>query len=283
MQNYRIFAHHSQNKIFMLAQRGCYLLSGYLILFLAFNWVSAKSYGQTELNQVDAMGRKQGMWQKNYPDGKIRYRGEFKNDIPVGEFRYYHPNGKTRAILWHRGDGIHSEVELYDVNGRLSARGFYTKETKDSVWQYFNPITGKISARECYHQGVPHGEWKVYFMKDTMVSEQWNYSHGKKEGEWKMYYPDGSLKLKTSYRNNLLEGEYKIFYPKGEIKTEGIYKKGERNGEWKYYTMDGKLKRKEWYEGGNLIREEILIPDTKDPDTPLDPSLDPEKINQTPE
>ena len=55
-----------------------------------------------QINQKDAKGRKQGVWQKNYPNSSVLiYKGQCKDDVPVGEFTYYDPTGEVRTIIEH--------------------------------------------------------------------------------------------------------------------------------------------------------------------------------------
>lgn len=251
-------------------------------LMLALMLINLETNAQEALNQTDAQGRKQGIWKKTYPNGKLRYEGRFEQGIPVGEFRHYHENGKLKALVRHAGDGQRAEAEIYNEEGLLTARGAYFREQKDGEWKYFFPGKNQLSAVEYWKEGKPAGTWKVYFIGDTVVSEYWSYAGGKKQGPWRQFFSDSSPRLEATYRNDELEGTYKVFYPGGKLRVEGNYVQGLRVGEWKYYTEDGKLKRREWYDQGTMTREEILIPDPEEPDTPLDPSLDPEKSRENP-
>ena len=249
-----------------------------LILFLLSSIISL-SQG---INQIDAQGRKQGVWKKSYENGQIRYEGNFKNDQPVGEFRYYHPNGKLKAIIRHTNDGYSSAAELYNENGILVAKGFFYDEHKDKTWEYFNEKNGKLISIENYQQGIPHGDWIVYFKEDTVVTEIFTFVHGQKEGPWKQFFPDGKLKLDANYLHHQLDGPYTLYSPEGKELVHGNYQNGKKIGEWKFFTDDGKLKRIEWYDEDEKIKEEILIPEEPIKDVPLDPALDPENQQQYP-
>ncbi len=48
----------------------------------------------TAQNTVDENGKKQGEWEKKYPNGKIRYKGQFKDDLEVGTFDFFDKRGK---------------------------------------------------------------------------------------------------------------------------------------------------------------------------------------------
>ncbi|MGC8865582.1 MAG: toxin-antitoxin system YwqK family antitoxin [Bacteroidales bacterium] len=258
------------------------LRSGFFGLIFALSLSALSVNAQESINQTDAQGKKQGIWKKTFPNGKIRYEGRFEQGIPVGEFKHYHENGKLKAIVRHAGDGQRAEAELYNEDGLLTARGSYFREQKDGEWKYFIPGKKLLSAVEFWQAGQPAGTWKIYFLNDTVVSEYWSYAGGKKQGPWRQFFIDSSPRLEANYNNDELDGKYRVFYPGGKIRVEGLYNRGLRVGEWKYYTEDGQLKRREWYEQGTQVKEEILIPDSDEPDTPLDPTLDPEKSQENP-
>ena len=64
-----------------------------LLLFLPFLSVS-------QVNQKDAKGQKQGVWNKKYPGSNtFIYKGQFKDDKAIGEFTYYYEIGKIKSII----------------------------------------------------------------------------------------------------------------------------------------------------------------------------------------
>ena len=64
------------------------LLLSMLLPFLAFS---------QSVNELDASGKKQGIWTKTYKNGNLRYRGQFKDDKPQGLFYYYFSSGESQA------------------------------------------------------------------------------------------------------------------------------------------------------------------------------------------
>lgn len=64
------------------------MLKSKLLIQMIIFLISLSSFGQTQLNQIDANGWKQGYW-KMYDDmGFLKYEGSFKNDIACGLFKY---------------------------------------------------------------------------------------------------------------------------------------------------------------------------------------------------
>ena len=65
-----------------------------LLLFLML--VPSLGFTQT-VNEVDANGLKQGVWEKTFDNGNLRYKGRFMNDNPHGIFMYYYDSGELQA------------------------------------------------------------------------------------------------------------------------------------------------------------------------------------------
>jgi hypothetical protein len=49
------------------------------------------------INQYDLDGRKQGLWEDYYENGRIRYKGNYVNGIWEGNWEWYYDNGKISS------------------------------------------------------------------------------------------------------------------------------------------------------------------------------------------
>lgn len=67
--------------------------------------------------QVDADGKKTGLFLGYFEDGKVRLRARYAKDVIQGPFETYHPNG-SRAISTRYRDGKpHGPYKRYDAEG----------------------------------------------------------------------------------------------------------------------------------------------------------------------
>ena len=67
---------------------------------------STIAFSQTQLiNQVDATGKKQGLWKK-YDGTVLVSKGTYKDGYPEGEFTYYYENGSVKAISVFSKDSV---------------------------------------------------------------------------------------------------------------------------------------------------------------------------------
>ena len=84
-----------------------------LLLFLPFLSVS-------QVNQKDAKGQKQGVWNKKYPGSNtFIYKGQFKDDKAIGEFTYYYESGKIKSIIKHIPNSNLSFATFYFENNAI--------------------------------------------------------------------------------------------------------------------------------------------------------------------
>jgi len=191
-----------------------------LIFFLVFMGVLASPVHAQ--NKKDSKGRKQGVWEKNYPDGKTRlYTGQFKDDQPVGEFRYYFESGKIKSIVQHE-TRERSYAWFYFENEQLMSEGQYVNQKKDSVWRNFNE-QGFLVSIETFKNNRLNGEKLIYYIQNQIET-----------GEVKC------AQLET-YKDSILEGRCVEFFSTGSKKQQGAYIQGKKSGVWETYHPDGSL------------------------------------------
>ena len=155
-----------------------------LILLLIL--IPFSSFSQ-RINEVDATGKKQGVWEKNYEGGELRYKGQFKNDIPNGLFYYYYPSGELQAEKEFFHNGTVAATHIFYKNRRLKASGLYVNNLKDSTWNYFN--------------------------SDSVLVMSEQYVKGKLNGLTKTYYYEGQLyELKTGFIMLLMENGFNTLW-----------------------------------------------------------------------
>jgi len=197
----------------------------FVLVVLLLGFYQAEVLAQ-KINQLDANGKRTGIWKKNYENGRIRYTGSFVAGKEVGTFKFYR----------NEAGSVPHIVKEYSVKS-------------DSAFvQFFNPL-GKLKAEGNMIGKNRVGVWKYYFTNGKIFSEE-NYSNGKLEGTLKNYYSNGKLTEESQYKDGLKNGVSKIYTEKGILIEEVIYIAGKLNGEAKYYDLNGKIKQKGLYKNG---------------------------------
>ncbi|MGV3629912.1 MAG: toxin-antitoxin system YwqK family antitoxin [Bacteroidota bacterium] len=220
-------------------------------------------YGQ-EVNKTDAKGRKQGPWQKTYPDSRaFEYKGQFKDDKPVGTFYYFYPSTKKKAIVVHDELSGRSVAYMYHETGVDLAYGIYRNMKKDSVWTYYGP-SGKVSYKETFKEGKLNGKKTVFYVSDDpadkslRVAMVQHYANDVLQGEEIEYFEDGSVKSKGTYDKGQRSGRYVINNINGNNIVVENYKNGTLHG-WCYgYDDNGKELGKKFYKNGKELKGKEL-------------------------
>jgi antitoxin component YwqK of YwqJK toxin-antitoxin module len=210
------------------------------------------------INQLDNLGRKQGFWEKEYPNGKPMYRGYFKDGKPAGEMRRYHESGALKVIMkfTQNKDKVYS-IFFYE-DGERAGEGMYFQNQKDSLWTYYSYYTGAITSTEEYVQGIKHGKEKKFY-PNGQISEEIQWERNMKNGNWLQYFEDGTLKLEAGYSFNKVSGPYTFYWPNGKLYIMGHFVDNSRHGTWSFFTDEGKKKTEIVYNYGKAQNEDEII------------------------
>jgi antitoxin component YwqK of YwqJK toxin-antitoxin module len=190
------------------------------------------------LNRIDAQGRKQGLWEKRYPNGKVRYRGRFLNDNPKGVFKYYWDNDSVQNITVYSEDGKIARTKMFQENGGLLSIGKFVDRKRDSVWVYYNPFY-KLSGKEQYKLGKKEGKFITFYQNGNALEVK-NWHNGLENGLWQQFFDDGQLKLEGNYVNGKMQGAFKAYDP-GNTDTPiiiGNYFNDLKEGQWIFFRKE---------------------------------------------
>lgn len=217
-----------------------------------------------QINKTDEKGKKQGVWEKTYPNSRAyEYKGQFKDDKPVGTFTYFYPSTKVKAVIKHNEKTGRSEAYMYHENGVLMAFGIYMSQKKDSVWTHFGP-TARLSFKETYKNGVLDGQSTVYYVpedpndKSQKIAKTSNYKNGVLEGEVIEYFDYGTIKTKCTYLNGEKHGLCISNHSNGKPMIHERYKYGVRYGYFFAFDETGKEIGRKYYRYGSLLEGEAL-------------------------
>jgi antitoxin component YwqK of YwqJK toxin-antitoxin module len=188
------------------------------------------------INRTDAQGRKQGLWEKRYPDGKLRYRGHFRDNNPSGVFKYYWDNDSIQNIAVYSNAGKTAYARGFYENGGVFSMGKFVNEKRDSIWLFYDE-RWKLYKKEQYSLGKREGK-SISFYGNGNVLEMKTWHNDVENGPWQQFYEDGQLKLESNYVNGKREGAIKSYgegMPDKPI-TQGNYIHDMMNGPWIFFN-----------------------------------------------
>jgi len=234
--------------------------SSLMLLFLLMNGLAF-----SQVNQLDSKGRKQGKWEKTYPESIVyQYRGQFKDDKPVGKFTYFYESSKVKAIIKHNEiETGRSVAFFYHENGQVMSYGIYRNMKKDSVWVNYTPA-GKLSTTETFKNDKLHGVTNVYFVtkelegRQPVVATSKTYKNGVLEGEYKEFFINGKTKLRGNYKNNVQDGPWEEFHLNGKRASTHRYLNGQKHGYQIAYDESGKRIGEVFYHFGKRLEGKQL-------------------------
>ncbi len=196
-----------------------------LILFLTFNFITIKAQN----NQLDANGKRHGLWKKEFKNGRIRYQGQFEHGKEVGTFKFYSAKSSDFPVIVR-------EFNAYDD----------TSKTK------FFSIKGKLESEGVMQGKQRIGKWLYYHKDGKTIMQEENYVNGKLNGDYKTFYPNKKPTIITTYKDNLIHGNYKRYSVNGHLYQDLTYVNGKLNGESTYFDRKtGAIQKK-----GTLLNDE---------------------------
>jgi len=247
-----------------------------IILFVLFPLLSF-----SQVNQTDANGLKQGLWQKKQDNGQLIYEGRFKNDKPVGEWKRYHPGGQLKALIVYTGDT--ARTQIFDVWHKKLAEGAFINKQKEGVWKIYK--NNRLVADETYQNGQKNGISHRYYTSGEMMEEkQWR--HNKEEGNYQCFFKNGKSYMQCKMQKGQRNGIFIASYPDGTQQLLASYKDNLRHGEWKYFNKKGEYHYSLLYDKGKLqnpqVRDSIANLEMQNMQQNKEAIVDPEKFMQDP-
>ena len=183
------------------------------VLFLIVCLSSTLMFAQKSVNQMDADGKRHGVWKKYYNNDRVRYVGKFDHGKEVGVFKFYSASNSDFPVIVkdYNNDNDLANVSFYTPTGALESKGKMKGKKREGKWLFYHP-DGK-----------------------SVMSEE-NYVNGKLEGVYQTFYASGEPTEVTYYKNGLLDGNYKKYAIKGFLYQDFNYSKGQLNGMAIYYS-----------------------------------------------
>ncbi|PCH91236.1 MAG: hypothetical protein COB85_09350 [Bacteroidetes bacterium] len=218
--------------------------------------VTGISFSQTDSdsNQVNEKGLKQGFWVKYYPEGSLLYEGYFIDDRPARLMKRYHKNGAIKSNFIFYDNNKACAAHIFYKDSVLRAQGIYREEKKDSIWVFYNSKGLKV-AEENYNMGVKNG-LSVSFINGIKPYEKIVWKNGVKNGPWNQFFENGNPRVVGNYVEGKLQGKTTFYNVDGSIGHEGEYRDNIKHGTWVFNKEDGTHKINLIYNMGHVTNQD---------------------------
>ncbi len=206
----------------------------------------------SQINETDADGLRQGLWQKKQANGRLIYEGEFKDGVPVGEWKRYHPGGQLKALITYKGDT--AQTQLYDIWQKKVAEGNYVNEKKEGVWKIYKQ--NRVVADDEYKLGLKDGISHRYYETGEKMEEK-HWQNDKEHGDHQVFYEDGKPYMQCKMKFGMRNGLFIIYFENGQQQLVGEYQNNLRHGEWKYQNQQGEHLYSLFYDNGQILNPAV--------------------------
>jgi len=206
------------------------------LLFFLILFVSGTSIAQEKINQLDAQGRRTGVWKKYYDNKNIRYEGQFDAGKEIGVFNFYSELNPKQPILvktFSKADDIAQVSYFYD-DGKLQSQGSMKGTNRIGKWTYYNTDGKTIVSEENFKNGLLNGIATTYF-SEGKKAETATYKNGELHGNLLRYSSEGILLDDLTYENGKLHGPAKYYNVAGKLVRKGDYENDLKVGNWEYF------------------------------------------------
>lgn len=267
-----------------------------------------------EINKIDEKGQRQGYWiikgdmikdPAYKPENKVE-EGRYKDNRKEGLWKKYWPNGKLRSQINYAAGKPSGEYQLFYENGQTEEHGFWSSNKNTGDFKRFydngNPQQHFIFGENGKRNGV-----QKYYHENGKLAMEVNIVNGNESGLMRRYNPDGTLIEEKIFDNGVLKetkniapakpvaspvkdpydktvgspskvtndktnaadtfkpnGFNTLYNQNGDVTQSGEFKNGKLyNGKWYRYNNDGLLIRVEIYRNGTCIGNGVLSDEEK--------------------
>ena len=213
-------------------------------------WNYYDEYGIISAIELYSAGELSGLYRSFYPNGQLKYSVNYLNGDMNGYYEEFHANGQLKDEGWMTADGRSGIWKAYYSDGTLASKKFYIDGSQEDVQEFYNE-DGKKYLENLVQEGYLLSLIEYDLVGDTLdvhpildTIQVVEYHH-----------PDGSVRMRGSYRNGYGNGMFQWLNGLAEVETEGLRLHGMDESEWKWYYPGKKLKTV-----GTFIRDERTGP-----------------------
>jgi uncharacterized protein len=196
-----------------------------------------------------------------YANGTLKEEYNCDSNNIIGIYKKYRINGHPEMIGGYNKVGRNGEWLTYYSNDTLESRSFYSDGVQVGRLLYYEP-DGRISSEDFFNSQGDNIRSITYDQSGKIIADS--------DHEWglcntEIKYPDGQIKSRISYCDNVLHGTQVSYFPNGKIESKSDYQYGKLEGTTSSYDYNGSLTSEfpylsgmlngqgRWYEDGKLV------------------------------
>lgn len=184
-----------------------------LIIWTIFLGISVfAEQSSDELNALDDQGRKTGYWiidgnlrpTKGYTPEQVIEEGNYQANKKQGLWKRYFPNGKILSEITYDRNIPNGPYKTYYPTGKLEEQGNWSFNKNTGDFKRFHP-NGQVSQDFTFNDnGIRNGVQK-YYHENGQLELEVDIVMGKEEGTLKRYYANGDLKETKEFKSGTMD------------------------------------------------------------------------------
>jgi antitoxin component YwqK of YwqJK toxin-antitoxin module len=208
-----------------------YIILPYLIcstVIAQSNIISFEVYEGDTINRIDANNLKQGFWKifnrtKNLPGydpDQVVEEGPYKNSRKDGLWRRFFPNGKVKDEITYVNSRPNGYYKTYYENGQVQEEGTWKSNRNIGAFKRYYE-NGQVQQDFNFNNSGKREGKQVYYYENGQVMIEGEWSAGKESGIIKEYYENGDLKAEKAFVDGGLDvANTKTYEPKNPIEKK---------------------------------------------------------------
>lgn len=184
-------------------------ISALLLIFAALVMPSVvRASGSGELNQIDERGQRQGYWiingfmsnDRNYAPDEAVEEGVYKDSRREGVWKKYWPGGKLRSQITYSAGKPEGSYTLYYENGILEESGNWVNNRNTGEFRR-NHVNGNTQQLFLFNESGKRDGRQKYFHENGNLAMEVTLVNGKEAGVCKRYNELGQLTEEKTFEN----------------------------------------------------------------------------------
>lgn len=106
--------------------------------------------------------------------------------------------------------------------------------------------------------GKAEGLWLEWYPDGTLrYKAYWKNDLG--HGKWEYFHPNGQLRSESFYIEDIAQGIYRSYFDNGQLQSDGVYLNGNKNGIELLYDVNGTMLKRNFYDNGQLVVDQPTL------------------------
>lgn len=199
------------------------------ILLYSSNSISAQTSKVVNgeiVNVIDENNKRQGKWiitasprvDEGYTEGEVIEVGNYVNTRKEGIWKKYYPGGKLKSEIFYVGSRPKGAYTLYYENGQIEEQGNWARSKNTGDFKRYHS-NGNVSQSFTFSETGQRTGKQTYFYENGNVRLEGTWQEGLEAGIMKEYYENGDAMSVKNFTGGVLDkASVEVYASKEAIK-----------------------------------------------------------------